>query len=102
MSSHGTKPLAEFTIYIGPVGTDGPTLQLVPDGHGGWKVIKTPPWNPEALAEFNAAAKVLSHGLTMKNPELSRTVVNAAANFMHSEFGKAAGLSGGAVVIVNA
>lgn len=92
MATHPTAPvLAENAIVIGPIGTDAGYLKIVSDGHGGFKIVRVPGWNPEGMHELGAALKAVAAALAIKDPHASSTVLNAAANLAHAEIGRAIG-----------
>ena len=50
--------MAVSFLIIG--GTDAPGIMILPDGHGGYKIVRVPGWNPEQMVELGAALDVLA------------------------------------------
>jgi hypothetical protein len=75
-----TKPVAlqEQAIIVIGSGTDAPGFKLVPDGHGGFKVVPLPGWGIEQFADLSAALKVLASAGRIKQPEASKAILTAA------------------------
>ena len=89
-------PLQEQAIIIIGGGTDAPGVKLVPDGHGGYKVVPVPGWHPEQFAELAASLKVLASVSRIKQPDASKAIMGAATKLAnqgiaHLTGGQAAG-----------
>jgi len=98
-----TKPVAlqERAIIIIGGGTDAPGVKLVPDGHGGYKVVPVPGWNPEAMLELSAAVSILQQATRLKQPEASKGVMAAVSKIASSDLTHLAGdQAAGATVVV--
>jgi hypothetical protein len=99
-------PRAKETAFIiVGGGTDAPGWALVPDGHGGWKIVRVPGWNPEQMVELGAALTVVAAGGRIKNPKVSKVIVDSAAELVASEIGNlvaGAKLGAGNVVVIAA
>jgi hypothetical protein len=91
-----SKPitLQEQVILVVGGTTDAPGFKIVPDGHGGFKVIPIPGWNPEQAVELGAALRVLASAARIKQPEASHAILNAAAKLANTELGLLAGAAG--------
>jgi hypothetical protein len=83
-------------------GTDAPGIQLVPDGHGGWKIVRVPGWNPEQMLDLASIVQATAAGARVKDAKLSQTVLNAAAPAVGAELSKVLGkqAEGANVVVV--
>ena len=99
-----THPLQDIVLFVVGGGTDAPGFKIVPDGHGGYKVVPVPGWNPEQMIELSAALQVISAATRMKHPEVSRGILNSATKLAATELGgivgKEAGGAGHVVVVV--
>jgi len=89
-------PLQQQAIIIVGGINDAPGFKLVPDGHGGYKVVPIPGWNPEQFAELAASLKVLASAGRIKQPEASKAIMTAATKLAndgiaHLTGGQAAG-----------
>ena len=79
-------------------GTDGPTIQIVSDGHGGWVIKRSPGWNPELVAELAASLEVVGAASRLKTAGLAEQVINAVGGLVEKQLGEHAG--GAAHVVV--
>src|SRR4051812_10244562 len=94
-------PIQEQAIIIIGSGTDAPGLKLVPDGHGGYKVVPVPGWNPEQMLELNSALKVLASAGRIKQPDASKAIMTAASKLANEGIAHlTGGQAGGNTVIV--
>jgi hypothetical protein len=100
MSKVLDRVLMEEVIFVVGGGTDAPGFKLVPDGHGGFKIVPVPGWNPEAGLELSSALKVMGLAARLKNPEGSRAILHDAAKIVEKELGPAIGAHGGGKVVV--
>lgn len=79
-------------MFIVHGGSDAGGWQLVPDGHGGFKIVKVPGWQPEQIREITAALEAVS-AVTRVEGRLSSAVASTAGKFaaeqMRSYFQKA-------------
>ena len=95
--------LAEVVLFIVGGANDAPGFKIVPDGHGGFKVVPVPGWNPEQALELAAALRVVSAAGRLKHPE-SHAIVNAAAKLVQGELrnlvGEQHGTTQNVVVVV--
>ena len=89
------KALHQAAIYI-TGGTDAPGIVIVPDGHGGYVVKRVPGWNPEQMVELSSALKVLAAASRLKQFDVAKTIVDAAARLAQSELGHVVGGEHGA------
>jgi hypothetical protein len=69
--------------------TDAGGIRIVSDGKGGFKIIKVPGWNPEQMLELGSAIRVAASAARIKNPEVSRAVLNAVGKLTLSELAPA-------------
>ena len=96
-------PLQERSITIIGGGTDGPSIRLVPDGHGGYRIVHVPGWNPEAMLELSAALSILKQASRLKQPEAQTAVMQAVSKIAESGLAHLTGdQAGGATVVVMA
>jgi hypothetical protein len=72
-------------------GTDAPGIRIVPDGHGGWKIVKVPGWNPEQMVELGAALQVVAAGGRLKHADTAQAVLKSAGRLAQSELATALG-----------
>jgi len=93
-------PLQERAIIIIGGGTDAPGYKLVPDGHGGYKVVPVPGWNPEAMLELSAALSILQQASRLKQPDASKGVMAAVSKIAQSGLTHLAGDQAGGTTIV--
>ena len=66
-------------------GTDAGGIRIVPDGHGGWKIVKVPGWNPEQMVELGRLIDVVSAASRLKHPEVQKAVLNAVGKLITAE-----------------
>jgi hypothetical protein len=66
-------------------GTDAGGIRIVPDGHGGYKIVKVPGWNPEQMVELGHLIDVVSAAGRLKHPEVSQAILKAAGKLITSE-----------------
>jgi hypothetical protein len=92
-----TKQALTSIIIVG--GTDAPGIQLVPDGHGGWKIVRIPGWNPEAMVDLANGLAVISAASKLKAPGLAQQVINAVGSFVQKQIGEHA--PGASVVVMH-
>jgi len=85
-------------IIVG--GTDGPGIQLVPDGHGGYTIKRIPGWNPEAMAELADSLTVMNAASRLKSPGVAEQVFKSVGQLVQKQLGEHVG--GGNVVVVRA
>jgi len=94
-------PLQEQAIIIIGGGTDAPGFKLVPDGHGGYKVVPVPGWNPEQSLELSSSLKILAAAARLKQPEASKAIMTAANKLVNQGIAHlAGGQAAGNIVIV--
>jgi hypothetical protein len=72
-------------------GTDGPSIQIVSDGHGGWVVKRVPGWNPELIAELAASLTVVSAASKLKTAGLAEKLINNVGGLVEQQLGEHAG-----------
>lgn len=75
-------------------GTDAPGIQLVPDGHGGWKIVRVPGWNPEQMVELGAAIEATAAGAHLKEAKASQAILKAAGPLVSAQLEKVLGKQG--------
>lgn len=80
-----SERLAAITI-IG--GTDGPTIQLVPDGHGGFVVKRIPGWNPEQLADLAAGLQVITAASRLKTAGVAEQAYKSVGSLIEKQLGE--------------
>ena len=100
-----SKPAAlqERSIIIIGGGTDAPGFKLVPDGHGGYKVVPVPGWNPEAMAELSAAFSILQQASRLKQPDASKGAMAAVSKLVNDGLQHVVGdQAAGATVVIMA
>lgn len=68
-------------IILGRIGSDAGYWYIGSDG----KVHHVPGWNPEAMAEFEAAISVMRDATRFKAPGLAEAVVNSVLPFAQKE-----------------
>src|SRR6266702_8941780 len=98
-------PLQEQVIFVVGGGTDAPGYKIVSDGHGGFKVVPVPGWNPELALELGAALKIVTAVARIKTPDASQAILNAAAKVVSAGISHLPGAPAGGqntVVIVGA
>ena len=97
-----TKPivLQEQVIFVIGGYTDAPGFKIVSDGHGGFKVVPIPGWNPELSAELGAAVRIIASTAQIKQPEASQAILNAATKLATSQISALAGGSAGNTTVV--
>jgi hypothetical protein len=91
-----SKPVAlqeQVIIVIGGY-SDAPGFKIVSDGHGGFKIVPIPGWNPEQSMELGSALKVAAAASQIKQPEASQAILNAAAKLANAEIGRLVGSAG--------
>jgi len=84
-------------IILGHIGGDQGYTYIGADG----KVHHVPGWNPEAIAQFDAAISVMRSAAQLKTPGLAEAVVKSVLPFAHKELNtyfKGAG-EGGVLVV---
>ena len=89
--------MAVSFLIIG--GTDAPGIMIVPDGHGGWKIVKVPGWNPEQMVELGSALEVVAAASRLKHPQVSQTILNSVGKLVESEIAPAMKEAGGHAVV---
>lgn len=80
-------------------GTDAPGLQIVPDGHGGWKIKRVPGWNPEAMAELANGLEVITAGSRLKTAGLAEQVIASVGGLVEKQLGEHVGGAANVVVL---
>lgn len=90
--------MAVSYLIIG--GTDAPGIMIVPDGHGGYKIVRVPGWNPEQMVELGAALEVVSGAGRLKHPEVSQALLKNVSKLVESELAPAMKEAGGHTVVV--
>lgn len=88
----------ETVIFMVGGANDAPGFQIVIEG-GHLKIVPLPGWNPEGLAEFGAALRVVENAARIKNPEFSNAILNAAAPVIQEGIAQLAGGKAKTVVI---
>ena len=83
-------------IIVG--GTDGPGIQIVPDGHGGWTIKRIPGWNPEQMVELGHGLAVISAASRLKTAGLAEQAIKSVGSFVEQQLGEH--VSGAANVVV--
>ena len=64
-------------LVLGAVGTDGPHYELrFKDGH--FVLVPVPGWNPDLFREFESALAVIEHASRIKDPGISKSILQAA------------------------
>lgn len=105
MGSSAHAPIHELRevefLVVGGV-NDAPGFKIVSDGHGGFKIVPVPGWNPEASLQLQAALKVLSAAASIKDEKVSTAVINAVGKLAQTEVAKwaGAGSKGASTVVV--
>ena len=102
MSTPHVPALQEVTFLVVGGVTDAPGFKIVSDGHGGFKIVPVPGWNPEQSLELGAALSVLSKAGRFKNAEASQAILTAAAKVAVTEVAKMAGATKGTTVVIAA
>jgi hypothetical protein len=81
-------------------GTDAPGIIIEPDGHGGWKIVRVPGWNPEQMVELGSALEVVAAASRLKHPEVSKTILNSVGKLVASEIAPALDKQAGGRAVV--
>ncbi len=68
-------------IILGRIGSDAGYTYIGADG----KIHHVPGWNPEAMAEFDAAISVMRDATLLKAPGLAEAVVKSVLPFAQKE-----------------
>ncbi|HXP79737.1 MAG TPA: hypothetical protein VN976_07520 [Verrucomicrobiae bacterium] len=68
-------------IILGRIGSDAGYTYIGADG----KIHHVPGWNPEAMAEFDAAISVMRDATQLKAPGLAEAVVKSVLPFAQKE-----------------
>ena len=68
-------------IILGHIGSDAGYTYIGSDG----KIHHVPGWNPEAMAEFDAAISVMRSASQLKSPGLAEAVVKSVLPFAQKE-----------------
>ncbi len=99
----GTKPVAlqeQVIIFVGGT-NDAPGFKIVSDGHGGFKIVPIPGWDPEKFGELGAALKVISAAAHIRHTEASQAIVTAATKLATATMTQLhAGVAGQSTVVV--
>jgi hypothetical protein len=82
------RALEAITIISGG---DGPSIQLVSDGHGGWVLKRVPGWNPELIAELANSLTVVSAASKLKTAGLAEKLINSVGGLVETQLGEHAG-----------
>jgi len=77
---------------------DAPGFQLVPDGHGGWKIKRIPGWNPEQMADLAHSLEIIGEASQLKTAGVAEQVINSVGALVQKQLGEHAG--GGSVVVL--
>jgi|SRR3954447_1751769 hypothetical protein len=93
-------PLQEQAIIIVGGINDAPGFKLVSDGHGGYKRVPIPGWNPEQFAELAASLKVLASVGQIKQPDANKSIMTAAAKLANEGIAHLSGGQAGNTVII--
>jgi len=72
-----------YRIVIGRIGSDAGYWYIGADG----KLHHVPGWNPEALAELNAAVNILREATRLKTPGLAEAAIKSVMEFTQKELG---------------
>jgi hypothetical protein len=89
--------MAVSFLIIG--GTDAPGIMIVPDGHGGYKIVRVPGWNPEQMVELGAALEVVAAAGRLKHPQVSQAILKNVGKLIESEIAPAMKEAGGQAVV---
>jgi hypothetical protein len=84
MAGIGKLQATEVVILVVGGLTDGPGFKLVSDGHGGFKVVPIPGWEPEVMRELGAALRALTAGAHIKSAE-GASIVNLASKIVQAK-----------------
>jgi len=79
--SPAAKGKTEMIIILGRIGSDAGYWYIGADG----KVHHVPGWNPEAMAEFDAAIAVMKSAAQLKSPGLAEAVLKSVLPFAQKE-----------------
>ena len=66
-------------------GTDGGGVIIVPDGHGGFKIVHIPPWDPNLIKELGAAVKVITASADLRAHRAGQGILNEAGKIASEE-----------------
>lgn len=91
-------PELNSIILIGG-GSDAPSIRLVPDGQGGWKIERVPGWNPEELVELGSVLELVAGAARLKDEGIAHSIVSIAAKVASAELERG-GVEGATVVVV--
>ena len=75
-------------------GTDAPGIQLVPDGHGGWKIVRVPGWNPEQMLELGSAIEATAAAGHIRDAKASQAILKSAGPLVSAQLDKVLGKQG--------
>ena len=81
------KALNEMVFFMVGGANDAPGFKIVPDGHGGFKVVPVPGWNPEQAVELGATLKALGSVGRLKRHEAG-SIVTSLGKLASSELHK--------------
>jgi hypothetical protein len=88
--------LQQTTIIVIGGYTDAPGFKIVSDGHGGFKIVPIPGWNPELAAELSSTLQIAARAGAIKETTPAQTILNTAANLAVQQVAKLAGGDAGA------
>jgi hypothetical protein len=91
-----TGHLASITI-VG--GTDAPGIQIVPDGHGGWKIKRIPGWNPDQMVDLAHSLTVIGAASRLKTAGLAEQAIKTVGGFVEQQLGEHVGGPANVVIV---
>ena len=83
-------------IIMGHIGSDAGYTYIGSDG----KIHHVPGWNPEAMAEFDAAVAIMRSAAQLKTPGLSEAILKSVLPFAQKQISTYFGASGDSAVLV--
>lgn len=93
------KALSQVVFFMVGGANDAPGFKIVPDGHGGFKVVPVPGWNPEQAVELGATLKALGSAGRLRRQEAG-SIVSSLGKLASGELHKLAGGEAGERVVV--
>jgi hypothetical protein len=94
------EALREMTIIVVGGANDAPGFKIVPDGHGGFKIVPVPGWDPQQMLELQQAVKIIAAAGRIKHERISHEILQSATRLVASELRGAIGKQQGDAPVV--